>query len=124
MIVSKVGDHLPVHGQGKILERFGVPIPDQTMCGWMWPSAELLEPLYGRLKGFVLSLKVTGTDDTPIRVLDKSLDGTARKGRFWRYVGTGVIRSWRSTIRQRESALGPESFSKTSKAICKPVVFM
>ena len=35
--------------------RFGVEITDQTMCGWMRQSAELLEPLYLRLKQFVRS---------------------------------------------------------------------
>src|SRR5271166_5044148 len=57
VIVSKVADHVPVHRQAKILRRFGVEIPDQTMCGWMRQCAELLNPLYGRLKEFVLSSK-------------------------------------------------------------------
>jgi hypothetical protein len=39
----------------------------------MRQSAELLDPLYVRLKQFVLSLKVVGTDDTPVKVLDRSL---------------------------------------------------
>ena len=73
VIVSKVADHLPVHRQGKIFRRFGVEIPDQTLCGWMRQSAELLDPLYVRLKQFVLSSKVVGTDDTPVKVLDRSL---------------------------------------------------
>ncbi len=110
VIVSKGADHLPVHRQGKILERFGVQIPDQTMCGWMRQSAELLEPLYGRLKDFVLSSKVTGTDDTPVKVLDKSLEGTTRKGRFWPYMGDrnhpAVVFDYTPT---RERA-GPEKF--------------
>lgn len=61
VIVSKIADHLPVHRQAKIFGRFGVEIPDQTMCGWMRQSAELLDPLYVRLKQFVLSSKVVGT---------------------------------------------------------------
>ena len=87
VIVSKVADHVPVHRQAKILKRFGVEIADQTMCGGMRQSAELLDPLYGRLKQFVLSSKVVGTDDTPVKVLDRSLVGTTRKGRFWPYLG-------------------------------------
>jgi transposase len=110
VIVSKIADHLPVHRQGKILERLGVQIPDQTMCGWMKQSAELLTPLYGTLKDFVLSSKVTGTDDTPVKVLDKSLAGTTRKGRFWPYVGDrehpAVVFDYTPT---RERA-GPEKF--------------
>jgi len=38
-----------------IFRRFGVEITGQTMCGWMRRSAELLEPLYLRLKQFVRS---------------------------------------------------------------------
>jgi hypothetical protein len=46
----------------------------------------LLEPLYQRLKRHVLSSKVVGTDDTPVKVLDRKLK-QARKGRIWPYVG-------------------------------------
>ena len=113
VIVSKIADHLPVHRQGKMLARLGVRIADQTMCGWMKQSAELLTPLYGKLKEFVLSSKVTGTDDTPVKVLDKNLAGTTRKGRFWPYVGDrdhpAVVFDYTPT---RERA-GPEKFLKS-----------
>jgi transposase len=110
VIVSKIADHLPVHRQGKILQRFGVEIPDQTMCGWMRQSAELLEPLYGCLKDFVLSSKVTGTDDTPVRVLDRSLEGTTRKGRFWPYVGDREHRAVVFDYTPTRERAGPEKF--------------
>lgn len=110
VVVSKIADHLPLHRQGKIFSRLGVDIPDQTMGGWLRQSAELLAPLYERLKAFVLSSKVTGTDDTPVRVLDRSLPGTTRKGRFWPYVGDrdhpAVVFDFTAT---RERA-GPEKF--------------
>ena len=112
VIVGKIADHLPLHRQAKIFKRFGVDIPDQTMGGWMRQSAELLAPLYERLKAFVLSSKVTGTDDTPVRVLDKSFPKSSRKGRFWPYVGDrehpGVVFDYTPT---RERA-GPEMFLK------------
>src|SRR5271170_3455266 len=112
VIVSKVADHVPVHRQAKILRRIGVEIADQTMCGWMRQSAELLEPLYRRLKGFVLSSKVVGTDDTPVKVLDRSLVRTTRKGRFWPYLGdrnhVAAVFDYTPT---RERA-GPEQFLK------------
>jgi transposase len=111
VIVSKVADHLPVHRQVKILRRFGVEIADQTMCGWMRQIAELLEPLYQRLKRFVLESKVVGTDDTPVKVIDRTLPHT-RKGRFWPYVGDyghpAVVYDYTPT---RERA-GPEQFLK------------
>jgi transposase len=109
VIVSKVADHLPVHRQAKMMRRFGIEIADQTMCGWMRQSAELLEPLYSRLKQFVLRSKVVGTDDTPVKVLDRRLPQT-RKGRIWPYVGDSdhpaVVYDYTPT---RERA-GPERF--------------
>jgi transposase len=114
VIVSKVADHLPVHRQAKIFRRFGLELPDQTLCGWLRQSAELLEPLYQQLKRFVLSSKVVGTDDTPVKVLDRLLPHT-RTGRFWPYVGDSkhpaVVYDYTPT---RERA-GPENFLSTYK---------
>jgi transposase len=111
VIVAKFGDHLPLHRQAKIFRRFGVELSDRTMCGWMRQCADLLDPLYKRLKDFVLASKVVGTDDTPVKVLDRNLPQT-RKGRIWPYVGDrdhpAVIYDYTPT---RERA-GPEKFLK------------
>ena len=114
VIVSKVADHLPLHRQAKMFRRFGVELADQTLCGWLRQSAELLVPLYERMKSFVLASKVVGTDDTPVKVLDRTLSHT-RKGRFWPYVGDrehpAVVYDYTPT---RERA-GPEKFLSTYK---------
>jgi transposase len=114
VIVSKVADHLPVHRQAKIFRRFGLELSDQTLCGWLRQSAELLEPLYYELKRFVLGSKVVGTDDTPVKVLDRLLPHT-RTGRFWPYIGDqkhpAVVYDYTPT---RERA-GPEKFLSTYK---------
>ncbi len=60
VIVAKYADHLPLHWQAKMFRRWGVDLADQTLCGWMRQSAELLDPLYARLKQFVLGSKVVG----------------------------------------------------------------
>src|SRR5260370_38317525 len=80
VIVAKYADHLPLHRQAKMFRRFGIELSDQTMCGWMGQCAALLEPLYERLKTFVLESKVGGTDQTPVKVLDRNLP-QARTGR-------------------------------------------
>ena len=112
VIVSKYADHLPLHRQAKMFARHGVELPDQTLCGWMAQCAQLLEPLYQRLKRHVLSSKVVGTDDTPVKVLDRKLK-QARKGRIWPYVGDpdhpAVVYDYTAT---RERA-GPEAFLKS-----------
>lgn len=114
VIVAKVADHLPVHRQAKMFRRFGVELADQTLCGWLRQSAEGLAPLYERMKSFVLASKVVGTDDTPVKVLDRTLPHT-RKGRFWPYVGDrehpAVVYDYTPT---RERA-GPEKFLSTYK---------
>jgi transposase len=111
VIVSKYADHLPLHRQAKMFRRFGVDLSDQTMCGWVAQCAALLEPLYERLKRFVLASKVVGTDDTPVKVLDRKLP-QARKGRIWPYVGdrdhVAAVYDYTPT---RERA-GPEEFLK------------
>jgi transposase len=109
VIVSKLADHLPLHRQAKMFRRHGVEIAEQTLCGWMRQSAELLEPLYARLKRHVLASKVVGTDDTPVKVLDRKRR-QAYKGRIWPYVGdrehVAVVYDYTAT---RERA-GPEEF--------------
>jgi transposase len=111
VIVAKYADHLPLHRQSKIFRRFGAELSDRTMCGWMRQCADLLDPLYKKLKEFVLASKVVGTDDTPVKVLDRTLPQT-RKGRIWPYVGDrdhpAVIYDYTPT---RERA-GPERFLK------------
>ena len=65
------------------------------------------------LKQFVLSSKVVGTDDTPVKVLDRSLKRATRKGRFWPYLGDrhhgAAVFDYTPT---RERA-GPEQFLQT-----------
>jgi transposase len=50
VIVSKWADHLPLPRQAKMFRRHGIEFADQTLCGWMAQCAELLSPLYERLK--------------------------------------------------------------------------
>jgi hypothetical protein len=52
----------------------------------MRQTAELLAPLYERMKEQVLASKVVQTDDTPVPVRDPALPKT-RTGRIWTYVG-------------------------------------
>jgi transposase len=111
VIVAKYADHLPLHRQAKMFRRHGIEISDQTMCGWMAQTAALLEPLYRRLKGFVLESKVVGTDDTPVKVLDRKLP-LARKGRIWPYIGDREHRAIVYDYTATRERAGPEAFLK------------
>ena len=109
VIVSKMADHLPLHRQEKMFERYGVEISRKTMCGWMAQSAGLLMPLYKAAKQALFRSKVVGTDDTGVKVLDRKLP-FARTGRLWPYCGDRehpvVLYDYTPT---RERA-GPEKF--------------
>lgn len=111
VIVAKYADHLPLHRQAKIFRRFGVELSDKTMCDWMAQCAGLLEPLYERLKRYVLASKVVGTDDTPVKVLDRALP-QARKGRIWPYVGDRDHRAAVYDYTATRERAGPEEFLK------------
>ena len=84
--VSKYGDHLPLNRMETIFQRHGVELSRQTMCDWMGACAELVSPLWERMKQVVLTSKVVQTDDTPVPVLDRELTRT-RTGRIWTYIG-------------------------------------
>jgi transposase len=120
VVVAKYADHLPLTRQAKIFRRSGVEFSVQTMCGWMAQGADLLAVLWERMKTFVLDSKVVGTDDTPVKVLDRNLPHT-RKGRIWPYVGDrnhpAVVYDYTPT---RERA-GPEKFLEKYVDIYKPM---
>jgi transposase len=86
VIVSKYGDHLPMHRLERILQRHGIEIARSTMCDWAAQCAGVLEPLYDLMVDEVRSSKVIHTDDTPVKVQDRGRTQT-RTGRFWVYLG-------------------------------------
>lgn len=86
VMVSKYGDHLPLHRLERILARHGVTISRSTMCDWAAQCANALQPLYELMVQEVRGSRILHTDDTPVKVLDRRLTQT-RTGRFWVYLG-------------------------------------
>ena len=86
VMVSKYADHLPLHRLEGILRRHGIPLARSTMCDWAGQCADLLGPLYRLMVDQVRASKVIHTDDTPVKVQDRSRTQT-RTGRFWVYLG-------------------------------------
>ena len=86
VIVSKYSDHLPLHRLERILQRHGIEIARSTMCDWAAQCADALSPLYDLMVGEVRASKIIHTDDTPVKVQDRSRTQT-RTGRFWVYLG-------------------------------------
>jgi len=86
VIVSKYGDHLPLHRLEGIFKRYGIEISRSTMCDWAAQSAQALGPLYDPMVKQVLASTIIHTDDTPVKVQDRNRVQT-RIGRFWDYLG-------------------------------------
>ena len=47
----------------------GIELSRQTMSSWMLRSAQLLEPLYNRLKESLLAEPAIHADETPLKVI-------------------------------------------------------
>ena len=109
VVVSKYGDHLPLYRQEGIYQRHGVELSRKTMCGWMRQCAELVSPLFERMKERALSSKVMQTDDTPVAVLDPALPRT-RTGRIWTYVANDEHPYTVYDYTPNRSRAGPEAF--------------
>ena len=86
VIVSKYADHLPMHRLERILDRHGITLARSTLCDWAAQSAEALRPLVDLMVREVLASTVIHTDDTPVKVQDRTRT-TTRTGRVWVYLG-------------------------------------
>jgi transposase len=85
VVVSKLVDHLPLYRQEQRYARQGFSIARSTLCGWLAEAADVLTPLWQRLKELVLAANIVNTDDTPVPVQDPDRDH-CRIGRIWAYV--------------------------------------
>ena len=111
VLVSKYGDHLPLHRLERILERHGIEIARSTLCDWAAQCADVLRPLYDLMVKRVLQSKVIHTDDTPVDVLDRQRTQT-RTGRFWVYLGDPAHPFTVVTYTPSRSRDGPQQFLK------------
>jgi len=91
VLVSKFDDHLPLYRQHEIFERMGADIPESTLVGWCGRAMKTLSPLIERIEADIMASDLLHADDTPIRVLDRSLRDKGlgkgvKQGRIWAYV--------------------------------------
>lgn len=91
VLVAKFDDHLPLYRQNEIFARLGADIPDSTLVDWCGRACQVLAPLADRIATRIMASDLLHADDTPIRVLDRSLGDKGlgkgvRKGRIWAYV--------------------------------------
>jgi transposase len=111
VVVSKFGDHLPGYRQEDIFSRHGVNIRRSTLYDWLASVADLCEPLVELMKSEVLASNVIHTDDTQVKLVDKSLRGT-RLARFWGYLGDKAHPYAVYDFTEDRSRDGPQKFLK------------
>jgi transposase len=114
VVVSKLGDHLPLYRLEDILTRHGVFIARSTLCDWVRNAATVLGPLAELQKTLVLQSPVIWTDDTPVTVLGGEKPGST-KGRFWVYIGDDEHPYSVYDFTMSRSRDGPAAFLKSSK---------
>ena len=68
VIVSKLGDHLPLYRLEHIFQRQQLSIARSTMAAWLAAAAELVRPLIERMGERVRASKVVHTDDTRVPI--------------------------------------------------------
>ena len=87
IIVSKIGDHLPLYRLQNIFARQDVNIARSTMCAWMFSCSALVKPLVDLMIDRVRKSSVIHTDDTRVSVQDVKVKGKCKTGRLWCYIG-------------------------------------
>ena len=80
---SKYGDHLPLNRIQRILKRYGVHLPRQTMWDLLVRLDELVaQPVLRQMRQELLEERALQTDETPIRVQQEGKKGT-KQGYLW-----------------------------------------
>jgi transposase len=119
LIVEKYEHHTPLYRQEVKFQRQGVEISRKTMAGWMAQCAEVLKPLYERLREEILSYDIVLNDDTPVNMLDPGT-GKTRTTRLWCTVGGKDLRYTLYNFTTSRSREGPLAFFKgyRGKFVC------
>jgi len=82
IMTGKYYDHLPYYRQIDMYRRVGVNIPATTINGWFLDVADLLRPLYYRIKDLVLASDYIQADETTVPVMKDEKHRTV-KGYLW-----------------------------------------
>lgn len=120
ILVSKFDDHLPLYRLNEIFARMGADIPDSTLVDWCGRAMQVLQPLIERIEAAIMGSDLLHADDTPIRVLDRSLRDKGlgkgvKKGRIWTYVRDQ--RPWAVLPRLGRSTTSPRTGSKNTSIV-------
>jgi transposase len=105
VLMSKFGDHLPLHRQEKIYARSGVSLARSTMCNWIEESTSLLKYIVEAMAEDARKAHCIAIDATGVLVQAKE---KCRRGYFWVMVADYDHVLFRFTPRHVQE--GPKEF--------------
>lgn len=82
LMINKYVNHLPFYRQIGMFRQLGMNLPPATVNGWFRDTADLLRPLYYRLKELVLATDYIQVDETTLPIIDNEKHKTV-KGYLW-----------------------------------------
>lgn len=85
--VSRDVDHMPFNRQSGMYARSGVSLSRSTLSDIHAQLAAILAPLYALMYHILLQSRIVSTDDTPVKVLDRTKEKNIKTGRKWAYLG-------------------------------------
>lgn len=85
--IARDFDHIPFNRQSTIYQRSGVNLHRSTLSDFYSHVAAILLVLYEHMHLILLQSKIISTDDTPVKVLDRSKEKNIKLGRQWVYLG-------------------------------------
>lgn len=87
LLATKYVDGLPLHRFEKVLGRYGIDIPRQTLARWVIQCSEHLQPLLNLMRESRLSSRIIHCDETRVQVLKEP--GREPSSQSWMWVQTG-----------------------------------
>jgi len=85
--VARDFDHQPFNRQSAIYARSGAHLHRSTLSDIYAHLAVIILPLYSLMHQILLNSRIISTDDTPVKVLDRSKEKNIKTGRKWIYMG-------------------------------------
>jgi len=87
LVVVKFVDGLPLVRVSKVLDRHGVPVPDQTLGRWVIAVGKLLQPLLNLARDALLEGKLLHIDETVLQVLKEKDKAATSNSYMWVQTG-------------------------------------
>jgi transposase len=87
LLTVKFVDGLPLTRFGKVLERHGVPVPDQTLARWVIGASHVLQPLHNLMRDVLLDGPFIHMDETVVQVLKEKGKAPTSNSYMWVQAG-------------------------------------